>query len=130
VLIGGGGAQPAAQPPAPKDLPRRAIWLARKAAEIHVAINVLLLLTLLQLVRPEWSLTLLGGWLASMGTSCWALVVVLLARSLQRQSVEQEFARWFRVPEAHALVLREGWWVIEPAPLADRSQNDKSPPAH
>jgi hypothetical protein len=41
------------------------------------------------------------------------VAVASVARSQRRRAAEAEFAAWFRVPEGHVLVPRDGWWFVE-----------------
>jgi hypothetical protein len=121
VLIGGGGARPSAQSSIPWRVVPLAAWLARKVCEVHVIINLLLLWACGRMLFPRWNAVLGGGFLLLLGGISCGLAAALIARSLRRQSAEQEFALWFHVPEGHELVFRDGWWLVEPQSLHGES---------
>jgi hypothetical protein len=95
-IDGGGGGRP--KPPAP--WPRRGraaiTWPAYKLCEFHVVLIGLTALAALAIFAPPiW----LAGW--RLGVLCLALLAPLLgigrtARSVIRNTVETEFARWFQ----------------------------------
>lgn len=98
-VIGGGGARPAlpaAMPRRPKSL---ATWLARKACEPHVVMNVVTLVAIAQWVSDDAPLLLARSYLAAMAPLSILLCGALLARSLRHDAAEREFAAWYRVPD-------------------------------
>lgn len=108
IVIGGGGASPQPQPGMPRRFLPLAVWLARKACEIHVVMNVLVALAALQFIAPQ----IVNAYLGLMTCTSLALASVLLVRSIRRHDAEHEFARWFRVPNGHDLVFHDGWWHV------------------
>ncbi len=119
-VIGGGGGRPG--PPAP--LPRRplaaAAWLARKACETHVMMNLLGLLALLQWILSRWLLgdadLLIGRtYLTAMGILAPLLAAITIWRCLSNETAELEFAAWYQPPEGHHVVFEDGWWRVEDA---------------
>jgi phosphatidylglycerophosphate synthase len=120
-VVGGGGARP--QPAA---LPERNVrawagWLARKACEIHVTMNMLSLLALVMLLDPALGVLAASGYLLAMCVASTTVAGVTIARSLKHESAEREFAAWYRPPEGHELSYSDGWWLVEPSdtPSAD-----------
>jgi hypothetical protein len=99
-VIGGSGSRPA--PPAA--MPRRpvaaALWLARKACETHVIMNLLTGIAILQgllALRLTGDAALLTGsaYLATMALLAPLLAGVTVWRSLSSESAEREFAAWY-----------------------------------
>ncbi len=114
VLIGGGGAQPCAQPAMPRQVLRLAAWVARKACEMHVIMNVLLVWGGVRILLPRLSTAPCGWFLLIMACLSCGLAAALVVRSVRREAAEEEFARWFRVPEGQELVFRNGCWIVQP----------------
>jgi len=109
--LGARSAQP--QPPA---RPLRLLaWIARKACEMHVVLNVLALVALGQLLAGDGQLLIGRVYLALMAPTAAAVAAWTIFRSQQGGSAEREFAAWFRVPPGHELVFCEGWWIVQPA---------------
>ncbi len=111
-LHGGGGSRP--QPPsAPRRgwLPR-GVWCARKLCEVQ---GVLLALPLIALVRwwaDDATLVLPQIYLAGLALTSLALSGITLARNLQREAAEAEFAAWFSPPPGQTLRQIDGWWEV------------------
>lgn len=116
IVVGGGGARPQPQPPAPRHPLKLLAWLTRKACEMHVIMNVLLALAVARIVWPDSTAPLTSGYLAGMAIVSILFAAALLGRSLRQQDAEQEFARWFTVAPGYALAFRNGWWVVEESP--------------
>ena len=119
AVVGGGGGRPEPTPPIPRSPVRLAAWTGRKACEIHVVMNVLSLLALLEvllealvadadLVAGRWYVALMAPTAAAV--AAWTIV-----RSQHRQTAEREFAAWYRVPTGCDLVFSEGWWTVQTA---------------
>jgi hypothetical protein len=110
--IGGGGGRPA--PPAP--MPRRpktlAGWLARKACETHVIMNVLTLLAIGEWLIGDATLVTGRAYLLIMAALAPSLAAMLLCRSLRQGSAEQEFAAWFQAPDQCEVVRADGWYIV------------------
>ena len=131
-VIGGGGGRPA-----PAVLPRPTVaqvaaWTVRKLLEWHVTIQLVTLVALTGLMRGDVALPAqcVVGLLGPM-----ALIVAStrLVRQLRRAAAEREFAAWFEPPVEQTLVLREGWWIVEPieavhGPASIAAQADDHPP--
>ncbi len=113
-VCGGGGARPAPQPPIPRTPLRLAAWTARKTCETHVIMNVLSLLALAQLALCDAQLLAGRVYLVIMALVGAATAAGTIVRSHRRQSAEQEFAAWYRVPPGCELVFRHGWWLVQP----------------
>ena len=111
---GGGGARPAPQPPIPRKPLPLAAWTARKACETHVIMNVLSLLALGQLALGDAALVAGRVYLVIIALVGAATAAGTIVRSGRRQSAEQEFAAWYRVPPGYELVFRDGWWLVQP----------------
>ncbi len=114
-VIGGGGARPLCQPPMPRSPGRLAIYLARKACEIHVVMNLLTVIALAQWIIGDTSLLGAKIYLAAMGPLSLVVAVWTIFRSVHRQEAEREFAAWYGVPSGYELVFHQGWWYVEPA---------------
>ena len=112
TVEGGGGSRPEPQPPLPRNPVRLAAYLARKACEMHVLMNVFILAAI-------------GAWWAGDTRLVCARILVLLLtptavavtgwtlfRSQREQQAEREFAAWYRVPPDHELCFLEGWWHV------------------
>jgi phosphatidylglycerophosphate synthase len=112
-VIGGGGGRPA--PPA--ELPRRPIaaatWLARKACETHVTMNVAGLLAVGQWLLSDGRLLIGRAYLATMGCLALVLAAGTIWRLLRNEAAEREFAAWFQPPKECDLVYDNGWWRME-----------------
>lgn len=122
LVSGGAGGRPAPQPPAPRNPLRLAAWLARKACEIHVVMNVLTLLAVVQLTVGDLALVFGRGYL--LGLTCCAAIVaaVGILRGLKRESAEREFAAWFTPPPGCTLEVADGRWRVVPLdPQAQRA---------
>jgi phosphatidylglycerophosphate synthase len=113
-VVGGGGGRPQPQPPVPREPRRLAAWLARKACETHVIINLILLISLCQWVFFDTRLLMARGYLAIMAPLSAAGAGWSILRSQMRQTAEREFSEWFQVPAGSDLVFSEGWWTVEP----------------
>ena len=111
---GGGGGQPSRQPPLPRSPGRLAAYLAKKACEIHVVMNVLTLVALGQWIFSDAALWGARIYLAAMATLATAVAAWTILRSLRNQEAESEFAAWYGVPHGCELVFRDGWWHVEP----------------
>lgn len=113
-VVGGGGGRPQPQPPLPPQPQRRAAWLARKACETHVIINLILLIALCQWALLDTRLLVARGYLAIMAPLGIAVAGWSIFRSQMRQTAEREFAEWFQVAPGSDLVFSNGWWIVEP----------------
>lgn len=113
MVEGGGGYKPLPQPPIPRRPLRLARWLAHKACETHVMMNVLSLLAAVAWMSGEGGLLAQRVYLAAMAGLAPLMALWCLARSQRAGAVEAEFTRWFYVPAGHTLVYDEGWWIAE-----------------
>ncbi len=112
-VIGGGGGRPQSQPRVPRRPKRLIAWLARKACETHVIINLILLIAACQWLFLDNRLLMAKGYMgvtATLGAvvACWSIL-----RSQKGESAEREFAEWFQVEPGSELVFLDGWWVVE-----------------
>ncbi len=114
-VLGGGGGRPSPQPPVPRRPLRLMGWIARKACETHVLLNVLALIALGQLLAGDERLLAGSVCLAAMSPLAVAVAAWSIGRSLYRGSAEKEFAAWYRVPPGHELIFVDGWWIVESA---------------
>lgn len=114
LVVGGGGGRPTpAAPPPLAPLPLFA-WLARKSCEMHVIMNVLTLGAMLQwLVEPSWRVAAAQCWLVAQAVLAVAVAVFTVARGVIREASEQEFAKWYRVPDGGYLRWEAGWLHVE-----------------
>ncbi len=110
-----GGGVPEPQPPIPTSFSRRCVWILRKLCEIHVVMNVLLVMSVVAWSFADSRLVLLTVTVVAMCAASGLVAVSSIAMSLRRQTAEQEFAAWYRLPPDDALVLRDGWWCVEPS---------------
>jgi hypothetical protein len=115
LVVGGGGGRPTAQPPPPRRPLRLLAWIARKACEIHVVLNMLALTALGQLLAGDRQLLIGRIYLAVMAPTAAAVAGWTLLRSQKNEAAEREFAAWFRVPEGHELTFADGWWIVQRA---------------
>lgn len=113
LVVGGGGARPAPQPPRPRRLFPLAAWLARKSNETHVILNVLLVLAVARSLVTPVAIALCASYLTIMFLIAAVLAIAVICRSLRQQAAETEFTRWFHVPAGHELAFRDGWWFVE-----------------
>ncbi len=112
-VVGGGGGRPEPQPAVPRRPLRLAAWTARKSCEMHVIINLLALIALVQLAAADSHLTLARIWLALAAPTAAAVAAWALVRSQRTGSAEREFAQWCRTPQKHELRYVDGWWIVE-----------------
>jgi phosphatidylglycerophosphate synthase len=87
--------------------------LARKACEIHVVMNLLLLVALVQCLVGDAGLWAGRAFVAMSASLAVAVAFWSLARSQAAGHCEQEFAAWFRVPPGHVLLYRDGRWHVQ-----------------
>ncbi len=92
---GGGGDRPTPQPSLPRRPDRLFAYLARKACEIHVIMNVLTLLAVVQWFLADDSFLAAKIYLAAMAPISLAVTVWTIGRSLHNKSAEREFAAWY-----------------------------------
>ncbi|HVC97539.1 MAG TPA: CDP-alcohol phosphatidyltransferase family protein [Pirellulales bacterium] len=112
LVVGGGGCRSAQAAPPPRVRLRTAWWLARKACEIHVLMNALTCVALIQWLLGDEGLV--GGRIlvACMSFLAAATAIAALIRSVRRETAEREFAAWYRVPEGCELVFDAGRWKV------------------
>ncbi|HUT09763.1 MAG TPA: CDP-alcohol phosphatidyltransferase family protein [Thermoguttaceae bacterium] len=114
-VFGGGGARPVPQPSIPRRPLKLVGWVARKACEMHVIVNVLGLAALVQWLVGDGRLLVARTYLAAMVPVSVGVVAWTLGRSLRTGAAEREFAAWYRVPPGRNLIFADGWWHVEPA---------------
>ena len=127
-VVGGGGGRPQPQPPVPRQPRRLAAWLARKACETHVMINLILLIALCQWGFLDTRLLVAQSYLAIMAPLGIAVAGWSILRSQISQTAEREFAEWFQVDPGNDLIFSNGWWVVETpgsGACADRTVSTK-----
>lgn len=112
ILTGGGGGRPALSAAAPAKWRRLPGFLAAKACEMHVVMNLLVATALVQLVSGDSTLLLARGVSALLATCALAVAGAKLRRLLVQQEAELEFMRWFRPPAGCIVAYDHGWWRI------------------
>jgi len=112
-VYGGGGGRPEAQPAVPRHPLRLAAWLARKACETHVMMNLVTLLALLQWGLGDTRLHSAQTYLFLMAPLALAVAAWTIFRSQRAQTAEHEFRAWYRVPPGCELVFHDGWWTVQ-----------------
>jgi hypothetical protein len=116
---GGGGGRPEAQPTIPRHSLRLAAWLARKACETHVIMNVVTLLALFQWGLGDTRLHTAQAYLFLMAPLALAVAGWTILRSQRSEAAEQEFLAWYRVPPGCELVFSDGWWEVQKTMMND-----------
>ena len=123
LVEGGGGGRPEPPPPMPRTPLRFASWVAHKACEMHVVMNVLTALALGQWIVGDASF-LAGRLYVGMMAPLAALVAIVeIARSVHQGSAEREFRRWYRPAAGHELTCAEGWWYVRKGEVERRMQD-------
>lgn len=89
-------------------------WLARKLCEDHMQLCGITLAAGGMWLAADEQLAAARGWAACMAVLAPLVAAIVLARSLNRQQVEQQFAAWYRPPAGHSLRFHDGWWYVEP----------------
>jgi hypothetical protein len=116
-VIGGGGGRPGPPAPLPWRPTAAAAWLARKACETHVTMNVLGGIALMQwaltLWLPQDALRIGCVYMSAMGALAPLAAAAAIWRSLSQQAAEREFAAWYRPAEGCPVVFEDGWWRVE-----------------
>jgi len=113
-VIGGGGGRPSPAPPPPRQPRKFAVWLARKACEPHVVMNLLTLLSLGQWLFEDRQLLAGSVYLSAMAATATIVAIGSIIKSLRHNSAEREFAAWYGPPQDHALTFQNGWWLVQP----------------
>lgn len=111
-VVGGGGGRPQPQPALPRAGGRLAACLARKACETHVVMNLITAVAIGQWVLSDTTLAMARVYVAFATATAMAVTVWTIVRSQRGHEAEQEFARWYRVPEGSVLVFVDGRWVV------------------
>lgn len=111
---GGGGARPTPASPAPRSAARLLPWIARKACEPHVVMNLLTLVAIAQLLAGDQELWTAQAYVLAASIVALACAGAATVRSVRRGSAEREFAAWFQSADGFRLVLKNGWWQLEP----------------
>lgn len=125
-VLGGGPYRDETPPRVPRGPLRLPAWIARKSCEMHVAMNVIAVIALLQWLPGGGGFFAARAYLAAMAAAAPAVAVWSLARSQHRQWAEQEFAAWYQPGEGRELVFRDGWWLVEDAGACPESQGGAS----
>jgi len=111
-VLGGGGGRPEPQPPIPRHPLRLVAWAARKVCEIHVLMNLLTLLALLQWGLGDWQLLGAQACLLLLTPLTLAVTAWTVVRSQRAQAAEREVGAWYRAPPGCELVFYDGWWMV------------------
>jgi len=109
-VVGGGGGRPQPQPPLPVGRWRRAAWVARKACEMHVIANTLVVIAVFQLLAGDTRLVFAMVYLAAVMPASVAVAGWTIVRSQRAGTAEAEFAAWYRPLRGEDLVFSNGWW--------------------
>lgn len=112
-VVGGGGGRPEAMPAVPRRPLRLAAWTARKACEIHVVMNALTIIALIEWLASDHRLLLAQGFAAGSAAIAVAVTVASIARSQRSRAAEAEFSAWFRPFVGTRLKCVDGWWRVE-----------------
>lgn len=112
-VVGGGGGRPEATPAVPRRPLRLAAWTARKACEIHVVMNILTIIALIERLASDHRLLLAQGYAAGSTVIAVVVTVASIARSQRRQAAEVEFSAWFKPAAGSRLKCVGGWWQVE-----------------
>jgi hypothetical protein len=128
-VVGGGGGRPTAAARPPRSPRKLAEWLVRKSLEAHVLMNVVLAVAAVQLLLGDQSLTCSRALIGVMAPLSLLAAGVVVARSIRRETAEQEFASWFRLPPGSELLFHDGWWVVQRDELGQANEFGKLPPA-
>lgn len=94
-VLGGAGGRPAPAPPVPSSPLRFAAYAARKSCEIHVLMNVLTLLAVVEWLLGDQNLFAVRVYLAAMAPISLLVALAGIVRSVHRGSCEREFAEWY-----------------------------------
>ncbi len=122
IVIGGGGARPASQPAIPRGPLRLTIWLARKFCELHVVMNVVLLMALRQWLLSDASWIIPRVYLLVLALLALTIAVGALVKSVHEGESEREFQNWYQVPSGHELVFQDGWWHVQSSESAENGE--------
>lgn len=112
-VVGGGGGRPEATPAVPRRPLRLAAWTTRKACEIHVVMNILTIIALIEWLASDHRLLLAQGYAAGSTVIAVVVTVASIARSQRSQAAEVEFSAWFRPAAGSRLKCVDGWWQVE-----------------
>jgi phosphatidylglycerophosphate synthase len=123
TVVGGAGGVPSPSEPMPRAWRPLVGWLAAKGCEIHVIMNTLAGVAIVQLLIGDASLWLGRGFVLVASAAAAARTGVVLRRLLGESRAEEEFARWYRPPAGSCLVYEEGWWVVVNASAAPLAQS-------
>jgi hypothetical protein len=110
---GGGACRPSPPPPIPRRPLRLLAWTARKLCEMHVVMNLLLAIALIQWLLGDRNLLTGQCLVLCLAMAAVVLCVWSLIRSQSQGATEREFALWFRPPSGQTLTYRAGWWYVE-----------------
>lgn len=128
-VVGGGGGRPAPAPRPPRAVGGLTKWTVRKLLEAHVLMNVVTLLAIAQCALGDRSLTCGRALVAVASPLAVAGAIVIVARSVRRESAENEFSAWFRLLPRTQLVFQDGWWVVRRGESGEHDQVGKLPAA-
>lgn len=112
-VVGGGGGRPECQPPIPRKPLQLTAWTARKSCEIHVIMNLISAVALVEWLLSGTRLFAAMTYLAITVPVAAAVAAWSIFRSGRDQSAEAEFAQWYRVPPGQELIFADGWWSTE-----------------
>jgi hypothetical protein len=116
TVTGGAGGRPAPAPPMPRRPLALCRWLAAKACEMHVIMNVLALAALAQCCAGDGALRFGRGCLLVLLALAMLRAGGCLYRLLQAHEVEREFAVWFVPGQDHVMTYDAGWWIVADSP--------------
>jgi hypothetical protein len=102
-------------------------WVVRKSCEAHVVLGMLTMLAVAAWLAGDERLFLARALVVVMAPASITVAVATLARSLNTQAAEHEFAAWYRPPEGDSLTFREGWWIVESPASAEGGADWRGP---
>lgn len=114
VTVGGGGGTIGPPAPPPRFGISLARYFARKCTEIHVVMNVLLVLAVMAMCLPQWAMLVGTLYLLLGGVAAGAVALGSIVRSQSKGDAEREFALWFRPPPGMTFEHHDGKWYVRP----------------
>lgn len=119
IVTGGGGGRPAPNPPLPRTLFAGVRWFVNKAGEMHVIMNALAIVALVELVSQDHELRLLRWLVIAMSGMAALRAINTVRQILVGQQVENEFRAWFHPAANESMTYQAGWWVVSPMDAVD-----------
>jgi phosphatidylglycerophosphate synthase len=118
--IGGGGGRPAVAPD-PVGARGVAAWCILKLTEMHVLAHLFVVVGIVRSMSAALDHLAATAMFAVPALAACVAAVLLIVRELHSGEAETQFKAWFRVPDDHGLVYRDGFWhVVESKVVAER----------